>query len=171
MLERTDVENRKPSPVRAPEPTAPEATAPEARAPEHLGPWLRERVEPRVAIVVAVAWFVLWQAAALLEPQTSHEVPVVAVVLEVAMWVLLGATVVGLATRRRWGLLASLGGAGVATAASVACPTTGHHPVGTWWFGQMACVLALVAVSAWALRTPAESGVGELDEKGARPSA
>jgi hypothetical protein len=166
MLPRTDVENRTPSPARAPEPPASDR-----RAPEHLGPWLRERVEPRVAVVVAVAWFVLWQIAALLEPETSHEVPVIAVVLEVGMWVLLGMTVVGLATRRRWGLLASLGGAGVATAASIACPTTGHHPVGAWWFGQMACVLALVAVSTWALRTAAESDRGELHEEGARPGA
>jgi hypothetical protein len=165
MLPRTDVEHRTPSPAHRES----QPPVPEPRAPEHLGPWLRERVEPRVAVVVAVAWFVLFQVAALLEPQTSHAVPVVAVVLEVGMWVLLGATVVGLATRRRWGLLASLGGAGVATAASIACPTTGHHPVGAWWFGQMACVLALVAVSAWALRTPAASDAGELHEEGAGP--
>jgi hypothetical protein len=40
----------------------------------------------------------------------------------------------------------------LATAASIACPVTGHHGFGAWWFGQMACVLALVAVSAVALR-------------------
>ena len=31
-------------------------------------------------------------------------------------------------------------------AASIACPISGHHQFGTWWFGQMACMLALVAI-------------------------
>jgi hypothetical protein len=58
----------------------------------------------------------------------------------------------GLVMQRRWGLLASLAAAILATAASIACPVTGHHSFGTWWFGQMACMLGLVAISAVALR-------------------
>jgi len=63
----------------------------------------------------------------------------------------------GLALRRRWGLVASLGGAVLATAAAVACPTSGHHQFGLWWYGEMACVLALVGVSVAALRMSAVS--------------
>jgi hypothetical protein len=29
---------------------------------------------------------------------------------------------------------------------------SGHHPFGAWWFGQMACVLALAAISVVAIR-------------------
>lgn len=151
--------------------TSSRAGAPAPRAPEHrAAAWSCARVDGRDALVVAVAWFVLVQVASLLEPETTHHVPVVATILEVTLWVFLGAMVVGLATRRRWGFLASLGAAVIATAASIACPTTGHHAVGAWWFGQMACVLALVGVSTWALRSPA-SGVGELDEQGSAPRA
>jgi hypothetical protein len=166
-MSRIAVEHGTPSPPRLPEPEVREPDVPEL----HVGAWSRERIDGRVALVVGVAWFVLIQVASLLEPTTTHEVPVAAVVLEVAMWAFLIATVVGLSVRRRWGLVASFGGAAVATAASVACPTTGHHAIGAWWFGQMACVLALVAVSVWAMRTPAVSGGGELGEERPRPLA
>ena len=60
--------------------------------------------------------------------------------------------VTGLVMQRRWGLVASLGAAGFMTALSVACPISGHHAFGVWWYGQMACVLALGAMSVVALR-------------------
>jgi peptidoglycan/LPS O-acetylase OafA/YrhL len=113
--------------------------------------WLRERVDGRVALAVGVAWFVLFQIAMLLEPATSHTVPVVGVVLEIVMWTLLATMIAGLIAQRRWGFAGSLAAAVFATAGSIACPTTGHHPFGAWWFGQMVCVIALVAVSATAL--------------------
>ena len=114
--------------------------------------WLRERIDGRVALAVGVAWFVLLQVAMMLEPATSNAVPIIGVVLELVMWTLLATMVAGLVAQRRWGLAAALAAAVFETAASIACPTTGHHPFGAWWFGQMACVLALVAVSAIALQ-------------------
>jgi len=128
----------------------------------HGREWLRERVDGRVALGVAGAWLVLTQIAFALEPATAHEEPVVGVVLSVVMWTLLATMAAGLVMQRRWGFLTSLGGAVVFTAASIACPTTGHHNFGTWWFGQMACALGLVAVSVFALRSRTVSGDGEL---------
>jgi hypothetical protein len=49
----------------------------------------------------------------------------------------------------------SLAAAGFFTALSVACPVSGHHPFGAWWFGQMACALGMVAASWIALGRPA----------------
>jgi hypothetical protein len=114
--------------------------------------WLRERIDGRVAVAVGVAWFVLLQVAMMLEPATSNTVPIIGVVLELVMWTLLAAMVAGLVAQRRWGLAAALAAGVFETAASIACPTTGHHPFGAWWFGQRACVLALVAISAIALQ-------------------
>lgn len=122
------------------------AAAPYTRA------WLQERIDGRIALGVGVSWFVLYQIAMLLEPATSHAVPVIGVVLEIVMWTLLATMIAGLIAQRRWGLAGSLATAVFATAASIACPTTGHHPFGAWWFGQMACVLGLVALSALALQ-------------------
>jgi hypothetical protein len=114
--------------------------------------WLGERIPGAVAAAVGIAWFVLTQVAFLLEPPSNHPVPVIGLVLEISMYVILAVMITGLVMQRRWGLVASLAGAVLATAASVACPVTGHHSFGAWWFGQMACMLTLVAVSVVALR-------------------
>jgi hypothetical protein len=114
--------------------------------------WLGSWISGRRAVGVAAAWFVLYSAAAAVEPPTHHEEPFIA---EVIAFALLGVMVVmafGLLATQRWGLVASLGAATLLVAASVACPTTGHHPIGAWWFAQMACAFALVGVSVAALR-------------------
>jgi hypothetical protein len=114
-----------------------------------------------VCAAVAVAWIVLMEIAMAVEPATSRAEPVIGVLLQLAMWTLLATMITGLVMQRRFGLVASLGGAVLATAASIACPISGHHTFGTWWYGQMACVLGLVAVSVVALRrqpsTPSSS--------------
>jgi hypothetical protein len=114
--------------------------------------WLQERVDGPVCAAVAIAWFVLMNVAIALEPATSRAEPVIGVVLELATWLLLATMLTGFVMQRRFGLVASLGGAVLAVAESIACPISGHHQFGTWWFGQMACVLGLVAVSIVALR-------------------
>jgi hypothetical protein len=117
--------------------------------------WLAERISTETAVLMAATWYVLFLVATGLEPHASGAEPAWAAALSYVFLGLLAVTAVGLAARRRWGLLASVGAAGLFTAFAVACPTTGHHPVGAWWFGQMACVLALVGASAYALRRPA----------------
>jgi hypothetical protein len=114
--------------------------------------WLAERIDGRLAGGVAVAWLVLLQVAFALEPATNQAEPIYGVVLEFTMYALLATMITGLVMQRRFGLVASLGAAGFMTALSVACPISGHHAFGTWWYGQMACVLALVAASVVALQ-------------------
>ena len=114
----------------------------------------RERIDLRVAMGLGVAWFVLPEIAALIEPAPRHADPAIGVLLGAVMNVVFVAMLIGLATRRRWGLQTSLGGAVLLTAMAVACPTSGHHQFGLWWFGEMACVLALLVGSVWALRLP-----------------
>jgi len=111
-----------------------------------------ERISSEVAIAVGVAWLVCYTIGSALEPDTMRPVPVIGVVLGVALLVGILATAAGLIVRRRWGLTASLASAGILVASSVACPTTGHHTIGGWWFGQMLCAGALVAISFVALR-------------------
>ncbi len=113
-----------------------------------------ERIDVRVAIGLGVAWFVLPEIAVLLEPTTTSSDPAIGVALGFVMNVAFLAMLLGLALRRRWGLVTSLGAATLMTAMAVACPSSGHHQFGLWWFGQMASVLALVVGSVWALRLP-----------------
>lgn len=132
------------------------APEPDAALAPHRS--LTERIDVRLAVAVGVAWFVLMQVAVALEPATDASEPAIGVVLGVAVDALFLAMLFGLAMRRRWGLVASFAGAVLVTAMVVACPTSGHHQFGAWWFGQMACVVALLAGSAFALRLPARTG-------------
>jgi hypothetical protein len=114
--------------------------------------WLAERIDGKLGVGVAIAWLVLMQVAWALEPATNQPEPFYGVLLELTMWAFVATMITGLVMQRRFGLVASLGGAGFLTAMSIACPVSGHHPFGVWWYGQMACVLALVAASLVALR-------------------
>src|SRR4051812_33274848 len=114
--------------------------------------WLQERIDGRLAAGVAIAWFALLQIAMALEPVTHQPEPSYGILLELAMWLLLATMVTGLVMQRRWGLVASLAAAGFFTALSIACPVSGHHPFGAWWYGQMACALGLVATGVTAIR-------------------
>jgi hypothetical protein len=114
--------------------------------------WLRERIDGRLGGGLAVAWLVLSQIAFALEPATNQPEPSYGIVLEVALLLLVATMVTGMVMQRRLGLVASLGAAGFFTAMSVACPVSGHHPFGAWWYGQMACALGLVGLSLLAIR-------------------
>jgi hypothetical protein len=130
---------------RAPTTTIEPAAPPETRT------WLAERISGDVALMMGAAWYVLLMISIGLEPPASGPEPAWTVGLSFAFLAALAVTGGGLLARRRWGLLASVGGAGMLTAFSVACPVSGHHGFGAWWFGQMACALLLVAASAFAL--------------------
>jgi hypothetical protein len=122
------------------------------RRPSSTREWLQDRINVWVAIAVGVSWFVLTPIAAALEPATNRPEPLLGTLLGASMDLLFFAMLIGLAMRRRWGLVASVGGGALVTAMVVACPTSGHHQFGTWWFGEMACALALLAIGVAALR-------------------
>ena len=117
--------------------------------------WLVTRIGRNVAIFVGVAWYVLFFAAVSLEPEATHPEAIpawVGVTVDVVLLGLLAVMAAGLGVRRRWGLVASMAAAGVFLMATIACPVSGHHSFGLWWYGQMACSLGLVAISGAALR-------------------
>lgn len=119
--------------------------------------WLQERIDVRIAVAVGAVWIVLSQIVAAIEPAPQESEPLIGTLLAWSMFGILLTMLGGLALRRRWGLVASLGGAVLATSAAVACPTSGHHQFGTWWYGEMLCVLALVGASVAALRMSSAS--------------
>ncbi len=113
--------------------------------------WLAERISVDVAVMMGATWYVMLLIARGLEPQPAGPDPSWAVALSFVFLAALVLTAAGLLARRRWGLLASLGAGGILMAFSIACPVSGHHGFGAWWFGQMACALGLVGASAFAL--------------------
>ncbi len=127
----------------------PDRTRPDTRQ------WLCERIDGRVAAGVGIAWYVLFGIAQAIEPAPANPNAVPAWIESAISVVFLAALAVmlpGLIARRRWGLLASLGAAVVFVAATIACPTTGHHEFGLWWLGEMACAAALLGISVATLR-------------------
>jgi hypothetical protein len=113
--------------------------------------WLQGPIERWVAVCVGISWLVAYQVAGALEPVTHKPEPWYGIVLNLAFVGLLAVTVTGLVMQRRWGLVVSLAAAAFFIALSVACPVSGHHPFGAWWFGQMACALGMAGVSLAAL--------------------
>ncbi len=133
----------------------PAAEPPGAPSPEgHLDTraWLEGSISGALAAFVGLSWYALFAISAAIEPESSHEVPVIGLVLGVALLGAMLAAGIGLAMRRRWGIVAALGASVLLLASAVACPTTGHHTIGTWWYFQMVCSFAAVGVSATALR-------------------
>ncbi len=143
----------------------PSASGPPARAsgPSASGPPARasgpsRRLEDHVPGVWAAAggasWLLLLAIALSIEPRPSDPAAIPSSVdaLFVNVLVLaLSATAFGFSARRRVGFAASLVSAGVLLAGVLACPATGHHELGTWWYGQLACVSGLIAVSVLGL--------------------
>jgi 4-amino-4-deoxy-L-arabinose transferase-like glycosyltransferase len=141
------------------------STTPEVRRDAAVRPdtraWLGERISGDLALLVGVAWYVLFFVAVALEPEPTHPdaIPVVlSAAVEVVLLGLLGVMAAGLIAKRRFGLVTSMGAAVFFVGLSVACPVSGHHGFGAWWFGQMACAIGLVAISGAALRRSSARG-------------
>jgi len=128
--------------------------------------WLQGRIDGRLAAGIGIAWLVAYQLAAALEPVTHQPEPWYGVALGVAFLGLIAGTATGLVTQRRWGLVVSVAAAGFFTALSVACPVSGHHPFGAWWFGQMACALTMLGASVAALTWSSHVTAGDAASRG-----
>jgi hypothetical protein len=135
------------SEARVPETTV---DAPPARPDTRA--WLGERISTEAAVLMGATWYVLFMIGSTLEPRAAEPTPAWATALSLVFLSSLAVTAAGLLARRRWGLLASLAGAGIFMAFSIACPVSGHHAFAAWWFGQLACAVALVGASVFALR-------------------
>lgn len=112
-----------------------------------------DTIPSKLAITIAVAWAVAFFGGTALEPVPAVDTPAPWFVT-LGSFVLLGAMALvgaGAATKRRFAVDASFVGASVMTAFSIACPASGHHQYGLWWFGQMTLMLGLLAFSgiAW----------------------
>jgi hypothetical protein len=78
-------------------------------------------------------------------------------VLTLALLTGLMLTAVAAGTRQLLAAPAAVGTGLVALTMSVACPVSGHHSYGAWWFGQMAVVVAMLSVSVAALASRART--------------
>jgi len=138
----------------APEQFAETPTAP-PKAQRDTRVWLQDRISAGWAYGLLAGWYGLFLVVQLIEPPPQAEDGMLAWIGAVMSVVFLGALVVtgiGLAVRRRWGLVASLGASGFLVADSIACPLTGHHQFGAFIVVQAVASVALAGASIHALR-------------------
>ena len=121
-----------------------EAKATQA-APAPPGP----RLSKAATLPLGLAWLVLFPLALALEPAAAAPDTIPLWEMAAGMLLLsgLGLTAVGLASRKHWAGTASLCTSLVFATGVFACPATGHHAFGLWWFGEMAAALTLVTLS------------------------
>jgi hypothetical protein len=125
---------------------------------EVRSPWLLEpgALSSRWVSVLALAWCVVFFGSVLIEPAPTNPdaaEPLWAALVEGAFFGTLLTMVAGFTGRSRLGALASFAGAGVFLTMVVACPVTGHHSIGAWWYLQVAGTAGLGAASLAALRS------------------
>jgi hypothetical protein len=135
-------------------PKAPEAQLP---APIESAPprsrW-SSRIEGGIGSCLAAAWVVGYFTAGMLEPAPRDPSVMNAwyvTVINTALLGSLGVMVLGLIAKRRFGVFASVVATAAFATAVVACPITGHHSFGAWWFGEVLCVAGVAAATGYAL--------------------
>jgi hypothetical protein len=117
--------------------------------------WLQDPVSSLWAYGLLAGWWGLFLLAQAFQPHAAAEHGMLAWIGAVLSVVFFGALLVaatGLVLRQRWGLVASLGAAGLLVADSIACPLTGHHQFGAFVVIQAVGSVALAGMSIRALR-------------------
>lgn len=113
------------------------------------------------AAAIGLGWPLAIAATIALEPVPADPDAPVPLVIELAslgLFAALLATVVA-AGIRHWGAaVAGLAVGLLAVTFTVACPVSGHHAVGLWWFGQLGLVVAMLATSLAALGQRTRAG-------------
>lgn len=108
-----------------------------------------------LAAGLGLAWLIGYPLGLALEPLPDDPAAaqgLLAVLTGTVFLAALATTAGGLWLRRRWGVLASITAGVMLLGMAVACPATGHHEIGLWWFGQLAVAAGLVGAGRAVLR-------------------
>jgi hypothetical protein len=112
------------------------------------------RLTPTWSGILGFGWPLAVVVSIALEPAPADPeaaVPVIVSLASLALFAALVATAVAAGNRHPSAAVAGVVTGLIAVACGAACPATGHHAIGPWWFGQMGLTLAMLAVSAAAL--------------------
>jgi hypothetical protein len=111
------------------------------------------------AAALGVGWPLAFLVMVELEPAPAQPdaAPVLGIILSLALLTGLMLTAVAAGTRQLLAAPAAVGTGVVALTMSVACPVSGHHSYGAWWYAQMAIVVAMLGVSVLALGSRART--------------
>lgn len=131
--------------------TARRRIAPAITAPPRQ---LDDRIGRGWAVASAIAWLVGLSVIYAISPAPAdpEAASVLAQVLSMLIALGMSISVLGFATRHRFGFAGAAATGGVLMTMSIACPVTGHHTFGAWWVGELAIVTGLTALGIYAYR-------------------
>jgi hypothetical protein len=156
-----------------PQPSSPPSPQPSVRhaAPPSPTP---TRTQPEVpgdlsslwAAVLGVGWplaIIAWMALTPAPADPDAAVPALIELATLALELALVTTAIAAGVRHRGAAVGGLVTGVLAMTFTITCPVSGHHTLGLWWFGQLAIITGMLALSAVAFlrtRQPAASDPG-----------
>jgi hypothetical protein len=135
-----------PAPVRRPAQASP-SSQPQAQA---LG-----QLSGRWAAVLGFGWPLAIVASMALEPtpaDPSAPVPVLAELANLGLFIALVGTAIAAGVRHGAAAVGGVVTGLLVVPLAIACPVSGHHAIGLWWFAELGILTAMLAVSGVALQ-------------------
>jgi hypothetical protein len=138
------------------EPPPSPATARSRRTAQAAPRWQQgsDQLSDRWATILGIGWplaIVAWMELSPTPADPNATDPLVIELAIRALFLCLIATAVAAGVRHRAAALGGVATGLIITTLTAACPASGHHTLGLWWFAQLGIVTAMLGVSAVAL--------------------
>jgi hypothetical protein len=120
-----------------------------------------DRLSRTWSVVLGLGWPLVLLASVALEPAPADPnapVPLVVEMANVAAFAALVATSIAAGVRHRAAAVTGVVAGLLLAAFVVACPVSGHHTFGLWWYAELALVVGMLGLSLAALGGRATEG-------------
>jgi hypothetical protein len=107
------------------------------------------------AAILGIGWPLAIVASIALEPAPADPnapVPVLAELANLGLFFALVGTAIAAGVRHRAAVLGGVVTGLLVVSLAIACPVSGHHTIGLWWFAELGILTAMLAVSGVALQ-------------------
>jgi hypothetical protein len=132
------------------------------------------RLSAAWALVLGLGWPIAFLIATAVEPPPADpgaSAPLVVELGGLAFLAAMGGTIVASVNRHPVAALSGVATGLIGAAFSIACPMSGHHGYGLWWFAQIGVILAMLAASFVALAQRPDRGVARVPAAEEDPTA
>ena len=144
-----------PSPDASPPRPAPAPPRRPAQAPHRSRPEAPGELSDRWAAVLGIGWPLAIVASMVLEPTPADPDapgPVLAELANLGLLLALVGTAIAAGVRHGAAAVGGVVTGLLVVSLAIACPVSGHHAIGLWWFAELGILTAMLAVSGVALQ-------------------
>jgi hypothetical protein len=144
-----------PSPDASPPRPAPAPPRRPAQAPHRSRPEAPGELSDRWAAVLGIGWPLAIVASMVLEPTPADPDapgPVLAELANLGLLFALVGTAIAAGVRHGAAAVGGVVTGLLVVALAIACPVSGHHAIGLWWFAELGILTSMLAVSGVALQ-------------------